>query len=120
MSRVKAPSSRTAPLKAVCFLVHNSDFRVCVHLSSPLGYLIAPLLSQYMEESQRSALREKLEAWQNAAGAGVTSCESLNSESAFGELQLARPLRAHGFLPTLQRRLAVLWELGQAVADDAK
>lgn len=71
-----------------------------------------------MEESQRSILRDKLEAWQRAAGAGVTACEGLNSESAFGELQLARPLRAYGFLPTLQRRLAVLRELGAAVAQE--
>ena len=71
-----------------------------------------------MEESQRGLLRDKLEAWQRAAGAGVTSCDALNAESAFGELQLARPLHAYGFLPTLQRRLAVLRELGPAVAEE--
>lgn len=71
-----------------------------------------------MEESRRGILREKLEAWQRAAGAGITSCDGLSSESAFGELQLARPLRAYGFLPTLQRRLAVLRELGAAVAEE--
>lgn len=71
-----------------------------------------------MEESRRGILREKLEAWQRAAGAGVSSCDGLSSESAFGELQLARPLRAYGFLPTLQRRLAVLRELGAAVAEE--
>lgn len=73
---------------------------------------------QYTEESQRGILREKLEAWQRAAGAGVIACDGLNSESAFGELQLARPLRTYGFLPTLQRRLAVLRELGAAVAEE--
>ncbi|CAM9107710.1 unnamed protein product, partial [Ectocarpus fasciculatus] len=73
---------------------------------------------KYTEESQRGILREKLEAWQRAAGAGVTACEGLNSESAFGELQLARPLRTYGFLPTIQRRLAVLRELGAAVAEE--
>ena len=71
-----------------------------------------------MEESQRGRLREKVEAWERAAGAGLTACEGLNSESAFGELQLARPLHAYGFLPTLQRRLAVLRELGLAIADE--
>ena len=71
-----------------------------------------------MEESQRGLLRDKLEAWERAAGAGVTSCDALNAESAFGELQLARPLHAYGFLPTLQRRLAVLRELGAAVAEE--
>lgn len=73
---------------------------------------------QYTEESQRGIFREKLEAWQRAAGAGVTACDGLNSESAFGELQLARPLRTYGFLPTLQRRLAILRELGAAVAEE--
>lgn len=73
---------------------------------------------KYTEESQRGILREKLDAWQRAAGAGVTACDALNSESAFGELQLARPLRTFGFLPTLQRRLAVLRELGAAVAEE--
>lgn len=75
-------------------------------------------LFQYTEESQRGILREKLDAWQRAAGAGVTACDGLNSESAFGELQLARPLHTYGFLPTLQRRLAVLRELGAAVAEE--
>lgn len=73
---------------------------------------------QYTEESQRGILREKLNAWQRAAGAGVTACDGLNSESAFGELQLARPLHTYGFLPTIQRRLAVLRELGAAVAEE--
>lgn len=73
---------------------------------------------QYLEEGHRSLLRDKVEAWQSAAGAGVVASEGLNAESAFGELQLARPLRACGFLPTLQRRLAVLRELGAAVAEE--
>lgn len=71
-----------------------------------------------MEESQRGFLREKLDSWERAAGAGLASSEGLNSESAFGELQLARPLHAYGFLPTLQRRLAVLRELGSAIAEE--
>lgn len=75
-------------------------------------------VGQYTEESQRGILREKLDAWQRAAGAGVTAGDGLNSESAFSELQLARPLRTYGFLPTLQRRLAVLRELGAAVAEE--
>ncbi|CAM9591597.1 unnamed protein product, partial [Scytosiphon promiscuus] len=73
---------------------------------------------QYTEESQRGILQEKLEAWQRAAGAGITASGGLNSDSAFGELQLSRPLRTYGFLPTLQRRLAVLRELGATVAEE--
>lgn len=86
----------------------------------PLQPLLPPsvVIFQYTEESQRSILREKLEAWERAAGAGVTACGGLDSESAFGELQLSRPLRTYGFLPTLQRRLAVLRELGATVAEE--
>lgn len=73
---------------------------------------------QYLEEGHRGFLRDKVEAWRSAAGAGVVPSEGLNAESAFAELQLARPLRACGFLPTLQRRLAVLRELGAAVAEE--
>lgn len=71
-----------------------------------------------MEDDHRGLLLEKLESWRRAAGAGVVACEGLNAESAFAELQLARPLRVCGFLPTLQRRLAVLRELGTTIAEE--
>lgn len=90
-------------------------FSLALFLATPTTMHIC---CQYTEESQRDILREKLEAWQRAAGAGVTACDGLNSESAFGGLQLARPLRTYGYLPTLQRRLAVLRELGAAVAEE--
>lgn len=75
---------------------------------------------QYVEEGQRCLLWEKLEAWQRAAGAGMTTCEGLNAESACAELQLAQPVYAFGFLPTLQRRLAVLRELGAVIAEEQR
>lgn len=71
-----------------------------------------------MEDGQRILLHDKLEAWQRAAGAGVQACGGLDADSAFAELQLARPRRACGFLPTLQRRLAVLRELGAGIAEE--
>ncbi|CAM9104396.1 unnamed protein product [Discosporangium mesarthrocarpum] len=75
---------------------------------------------KYMEEGQQDHLRKKIKAWQQASGAGVTESEGLNAESAFGELQLARPPHAYGFLPILQRRVAVLRELGSSIVEERR
>ncbi|CAM9303207.1 unnamed protein product, partial [Choristocarpus tenellus] len=101
-------------------LMHEGFLLSVIEYSNEVDACEGIAYFKHMNEKQRHILRRRLEAWQRASGAGVTESDGINSESAFGELQLAQPVRTFGLVPTLQRRVAVLREVGNAIKEEQR